>query len=168
MEMANKPVRKNIRLTEFQIKRLQELSEFDGLDQVEHVKRAIDSYLNRQKTDFVPTKEDDIVVELKNRTSDSEISRAIWLMGTVAHYEFSALILNVPAKSGIDKGRITKLSIWDPVIRGETDNFIGSCIVNYDRGWDIRPSILAEPFYRKVKVLVDQYIEQLTPKRVFQ
>ena len=151
-----KNFRKNFHLTEFQLRRLQELSGLDGLDPVEHVKKAVDQYLKNQQFDITPIEESAISAEFKSRYEDPVIPRAMWIAGVVDKYEFSALVLNMPSKSGIDKGRISKLSVWDPVEREKTNNFIGSCIVNYDRGWDIRPSKLAQPYYDVVKSLLDK------------
>ncbi|WP_221392713.1 hypothetical protein [Dyadobacter sp. NIV53] len=166
--VKHKIIRRNVRLTDYQIRRLQELSEFDGRDEAEHVRKAIDDYLKNQKFEFTAPKEKDIYVELKARTDDPALFRAVWLSGVVDRYEFSALILNAPSKSGIDKGRISKLSVWDPVVMEASNNFIGSCIVNYDRGWDIRPSTIAEPYYNKVKSLIDNYIAQSVSRDFFQ
>jgi hypothetical protein len=153
--VTQKTYRKYGPLTELQIKRLQKLSEFDGTDPVEHIRNAVDKYLQNLKVNFTPPKEEEIFAELKNRYEDPNISRAVWFEGIVDRYEFSALILNAPYKLGIDKGRISKLSIWDPIIKENTHNFISACIVNYDRGWDIRPSKIAQPYYNKVKSLID-------------
>jgi len=149
--------RKYVRLSEFQMKRLEELSEFDGLDLLEHVRRAMDTYLQAQKPMVNIPVADEIVAEIKDFSDDPKISRAMWVSGIVDRYEFSVLVLHEPSKTGLDKGRISKLSIWDPLIRINTNNFIDSCIVNYDRGWDVRPSKIAEPYYGKVKKLIDNY-----------
>jgi hypothetical protein len=77
----------------------------------------------------------------------------------VNQYEFSALLIFAGSKTGIDKGKISKLSIWDPVVRENKKSFIDSCIMNYDRGWDIRPSKIAQPYYDKVKMLINQSFE---------
>lgn len=153
-----------IHLTDSQIRRLGELSEFDGLDPVEHVRKAIDDYLTNQPRNFNPPKEKDIIAQIKERTPDSVINRAFWITGTVDKYEFSALILNSPSKSGIEKGRISKLAIWDPEVRQKTNNFIGSCIVNFDKGWDIRPSKMAQPYYNKAKSLIDNSVDHFVRK----
>ncbi len=163
--IRQKRLRKSVTLTDAQSKRLYELSEFDGTDPVEHAMRAIDEYLKKQKLDFTPPKEKDISAEFKDRSGDPNIQGAVWLSGTVDRYEFSALITKVPTKSAIDKGKISKLSIWDPVILQNTNSFIGSCIVNYDRGWDIKPSKLAEPYFNKVKVLLDSSAEKFIKKK---
>ena len=155
-----KVFRKTFTLTDSQIKRLQQLSELNGQNTVEHIRTAVDQYLTKQKFDLAPPKEDEILVEIRKRYDDPNISRAVWLTGFVNQYEFSALILSAPSKSGLDKGRISKLAIWDPQNEASTKNFIGSCIMNYDRGWDIRPSLIAEPFYRKVKLLIEQFLDQ--------
>lgn len=156
--VKQKVYRKHIQLTEFQIKRLHELSEFDGVDPAEHAMRAIDAYLKNKKTDVPAKPQQQVRTKIKDQSNDPNIEGAIWLSGSVNQYEFSALILKAAAKTAMDKGRISKLSIWDPAVRKATNNFIGACIVNYDRGWDIRPSRRAEPFYHPVKALLDDYI----------
>jgi hypothetical protein len=163
--IRQKRLRKSVTLTDAQSRKLHELSEFDGTDPVEHAMRAIDEYLKKQKLDFTPPKEKDISAEFRDRSGDPHIQGAVWLSGVVDRYEFSALIMKIPAKSAIDKGKISKLSIWDPVILQNTNNFIGSCIVNYDRGWDIKPSKLAEPYYNKVKALLDKSAEKFIKKK---
>ncbi|TDE15263.1 DUF7678 domain-containing protein [Dyadobacter psychrotolerans] len=163
--IQQKKLRKTIPLTESQSRRLHELSEFDGLDPLEHSMRAIDEYLRKQNIDIQPPKENEIQAELKNLTAESSTSGAFWISGTVDKYEFSALFLKLPSKSGIDKGKVSKLSIWDPQVLEDSKSFIGACIVNYDRGWDIKPSKIAEPLYNKVKVLLDSSGEQYIKKR---
>lgn len=159
--------RKNVRLTDFQIKRLQQLSELDGSDPVDHVNKAIDEYLKNQNLDLTSPSESDIVAEFKERLDEPNIAGALWVSGVVDQYEFSALILNNITKLGIDKGRISKLAIWDPVLRESSNNFIKSCIVNYDRGWDIRPSKIALPYYNKVKQLLDSSMHKFVQKRIY-
>lgn len=152
-------------LTPAQSRKLHELSVFDGLDPVEHVNRAIDEYLVKQKLDFVAPKEKDISAQIKQRTADPKVKGAIWLSGHVDKYEFSALVLKLPVKVGIEKGRISKLSIWDAEVMEATGSFIGSCIVNYDRGWDIKPSKIAEPFYKRVISLLSQKADVVLKKQ---
>lgn len=152
--VQQKRFRKNVSLTDAQIKGLYELSEFDGRDPVEHAMIAIDEYLRKQNLDFTPPKEKDISGEIKELAADTKITGAFWLTGKVDKFEFSALFLKLPSKAAIDKGRILKLSIWDPATMERTKSLVESCIINYDRGWDIRPSKIAEPYYRKVITLL--------------
>jgi hypothetical protein len=154
-----KMFRKSVILTDAQISRLKQLSEFDGQDVVFHVKKALDEYLKNQKPDLVLPKEDEILAEITQRYNDPEIVGAVWISGNVNQYEFSALLFHAGSKTGIDRGKISKLSIWDPVVMENTKSFINSCIVNYDRGWDIRPSKIAQPYYDKVKGLIDHSFE---------
>jgi hypothetical protein len=150
--------RKTFTLTDFQIKRLQELSELDMVDMEEHIRKAVDAYIKIQNFEIKAPSEKDIIAKIKKRHDDPAIDRAVWVSGVVDKFEFSALILNAPSKSAMDKGRISKLSIWDPAIRAKTNHFIDSCIMNYDRGWDIRPGKIAKPYYDKVKSLLDEYL----------
>ena len=158
--IQQKRLPKSIRLTDAQSKRLQELSELDGLDTREHAIRAIDEYLSKQRTDIAPLNESDINAVFTDLTPDPNTAGAFWITGAVGRYEFSAMVLKLPAKYGIDKGKLYKLFIYDPVVLETTGSFIGACIVNYDKGWDIRPSKIAEPYYNKVKALLDQSAEK--------
>jgi hypothetical protein len=154
---------KRIQLTDVQQERLSLLSELDGLDPAEHARRAIDVYLKTKQLDFTPPKAVDIEAIIKDRSDHNTIVGATWLSGTVDRYEFSILYLKNPAKTSLDRDRISKLSIWDPVILEASGDFSTSCIVNYDRGWDIRPSRMAEPYYVRVKDLIDQKFSNKTP-----
>ena len=61
-----------------------------------------------------------------------------WVSGTVdGNITFEAKVFDNPSVFGIDDGRISKLSI-----RNANEEF-----VNYDRGWDIEPSM---PEHRKI------------------
>jgi hypothetical protein len=155
MSDMRKMLRKNIRLNEKQIQKLQDLSAYDGSDPLDHVSRAIDDYLKKQKISTTLPAEKEISAEITEKVEELSIRGAFWLNGKVDRYDFSALILKEPSKSAIDKGRVSKLSILDPIIRENTNSFIAACIVNYDRGWDIRPSKIAEPYYNKVRLLID-------------
>jgi len=151
-----KTFRKTVALTEAQIRRLQQLSELDGKDPLIHVRTAIDQYLKKQNFEVALPNQESILAKFTGRVEDVNIARAIWASGVVDRYEFSALVLHEPTKLGIDKGRISKLSIWDPIIKENTKNFIDACIVNYDRGWDIKPSKIAQPYYDAVKSLLEK------------
>ena len=150
-----KTFRKTVALTDAQISRLRQLSELDGKDPLIHVRAAIDQYLKEQNFDLALPNEEMIAANFTGRVEDENIARAIWASGVVDRYEFSALVLHEPTKLGIDRGRISKLSVWDPIIKENSKNFIDACIVNYDRGWDIRPSKIAQPYYNAVKALLD-------------
>lgn len=62
-----------------------------------------------------------------------------WVHGKVDKYDFEAKLFDEGSTFGINNGRVSKLSIFDNVIRHEKRDFFRSCIVNYDRGWDIEP-----------------------------
>lgn len=109
--------------------------------------------------------ESENIAKFKSLSGEKNVQGAFGISGTVEKYEFSALFLKLPSKSAIDQGKISKLSIWDTAVMERTNNFIGSCIVNYDRGWDIRPSKVAAPYYNKVKTLLDDSAEQYIKRR---
>ena len=53
-----------------------------------------------------------------------------WVDGTVGPYTFSAKLFDTGSSFGIDGGRVSKLSIQTKT----------KMLVNYDRGWDIKPT----------------------------
>ncbi len=60
-----------------------------------------------------------------------------WVTGSFGDYHFQAKVYDTGSKYGIDNGRVSKLCIWRTK---ETDGHIAKhCVVNYDRGWDVRP-----------------------------
>lgn len=61
-----------------------------------------------------------------------------WAEGTVGPYRWEAKVYEEGSEFGINGGRISKLTIWDEKKRRES-NLLAACIVNYDRGWDIKP-----------------------------
>lgn len=54
-----------------------------------------------------------------------------WRNFTYGDYNIQVKVYNQPSKFGIRRGRISKLRITTKT---------GKLVVNYDRGWDIRPS----------------------------
>jgi hypothetical protein len=95
------------------------------------------------------------VAELINFPFDSN-----WVSGTVGEYTFEAKLFDDPSTYGINNGRISKLSIYNDQKRIENRDFFAACIVNYDRGWDIKPTKESRPYYKAVLKLLE-----LTPRR---
>lgn len=79
--------------------------------------------------------------------------RGDWIIGEMGNYTFCAKHFDEPSEFGINNGRTSKLSIQDK----NTKKYI----VNYDRGWDIKPKTKENKTI--LKNLVD-YLENL-PKR---
>ena len=53
----------------------------------------------------------------------------MWRYGRIGKYDFAAKVYDIPSDSGINQGRVSKLTIKK-----------GSRIVaSYDRGWDKKP-----------------------------
>lgn len=51
-----------------------------------------------------------------------------WTAGICGDYRFEAKLFDEGSSYGIKDGRVSKLGI----------NYRGECIVNYDRGWDVK------------------------------
>lgn len=83
-----------------------------------------------------------------------------WCDGTVGKYNFQAKLFDYGSDFGIDEGRVSKLSIWNQAVREEKQDFLEACIVNYDRGWDIKPEGDTEPYFNAVMELLEN-----APKR---
>lgn len=54
----------------------------------------------------------------------------MWENGTINGAQFEAKVFEEGSQFGINGGRISKLHVVKD----------GACIINYDRGWDIRPA----------------------------
>lgn len=57
-----------------------------------------------------------------------------WVDGKIGKYNFQAKLFDESSDFGIEKGRVSKLAIWDEEIRQKEQNLFKACIVNYDRG----------------------------------
>lgn len=83
-----------------------------------------------------------------------------WVKGTVGDYTFEAKLFDNGSTYGINNGRISKLSIYNDGERVAKRNFFAAYIVNYDRGWDIKPTKEAKPYFKAVIELLEA-----TPRR---
>ncbi len=71
-----------------------------------------------------------------------------WTVGTIGEFRFRAKVYGAPSKYGIDNGRVSKLEIKKGTMP----------VVNYDRGWDIRPE--SEEIQEIFRAVLD-YLEAL-------
>lgn len=78
-----------------------------------------------------------------------------WVNGKVGQYEFEAKLFDEGSSFGINDGRVSKLSIYDEKVRQEKMNFFAACIVNYDRGWDIKPKKEHKEYFNAVMELLE-------------
>lgn len=81
-----------------------------------------------------------------------------WVKGEIGEYRFSAKVFDRPSKYGVHGGRVSKLSVYDQKKQEAGADFFSACIVNYDRGWDIRPKTREE---RAILKEVLAYLERL-------
>ncbi len=78
-----------------------------------------------------------------------------WVGGTCGDYNFEAKVYDDSgAGYGINKGRVSKLAIYDEEERQYKNNYIDACSVYYDREWLKKPK-------GKVKDCYDELIEEL-------
>jgi hypothetical protein len=78
-----------------------------------------------------------------------------WVSGTIDKYQFEAKIFDEGSTYGINNSRVSKLSIYDEKVRQEKSNFFAACIVNYDRGWDIKPKKKHMEYFNAVMELLE-------------
>lgn len=67
-----------------------------------------------------------------------------WIDGTIDEFRFQAKVFDEGSQYGINEGRVSKLMIWDEAKRQTCRNIFTASIVNYDRGWDIKPTKAAD------------------------
>ena len=73
-----------------------------------------------------------------------------WVSGKVGPFTFEAKLFDEGSVFGIKKGRVSKLDIRDG----------HGCVVNFDRGWDIKHSKEVKPYFNAVMELLEN-----SPKR---
>lgn len=83
-----------------------------------------------------------------------------WVSGKIGNYVFDAKLFDQSSTFGIKNGRVSKLSIYDEMVRQEKKDFFAASIVNYDRGWDIKPTKENKPIFEAVMQLLEE-----SPKR---
>lgn len=95
---------------------------------------------------------------MKKHTITSKYTRDGWVDGTIDGFRFQAKIFDEGSRFGINEGRVSKLSIWDESKRQACRNIFTASIVNYDRGWDIKPKKKAD---LDILDAVIEYLEKL-------
>lgn len=70
-----------------------------------------------------------------------ELLDDFWVEGDCGDYTFQAKVFDEPSKYGINKGCVSQLLIKD---------YDGEWVVNYDRGWDVRPDREVKSVYKKI------------------
>lgn len=95
---------------------------------------------------------------MKKHTIHAEDTRNGWIDGTVDGFRFQAKVFGEGSRFGINEGRVSKLCIWDDQKRQAGQNIFAASIVNYDRGWDIKPNKKAD---RDILDTVVAYLENL-------
>ena len=87
-----------------------------------------------------------------------------WVQGTVEgdgrKFTFEAKLFDNGSEFGIKEGRVSKLAVSDPVVREQTKNYGESCVVEYDRGWGMRPKKEIKPYFNAIMELLEN-----SPKR---
>lgn len=82
-----------------------------------------------------------------------------WVMGEhEGGYSFDALLFDLSSEYGINEGRVSKLMIKKTGTEGWDPRY---AVVNYDRGWDVRPKT---PEVRKVYKEILAFLESAPDK----
>lgn len=74
-----------------------------------------------------------------------------WCGGVAGEFSFEAKLFDSSSHFGINEGRVSKLWIQDNK---------GKCLVNYDRGWDVKPKTKVKEAYDAIMDLLEN-----APKR---
>jgi len=77
-------------------------------------------------------------------------TREDWIDGTIDGLRFQAKVYDEGSEFGINEGRVSKLWVRDEALR--------QTILNYERGWDIKPTKAAE---RRLLEALLEYLEAL-------
>lgn len=75
-----------------------------------------------------------------------------WVHGTFGEYQFGAKLFDIGSVFGINKGRVSKLSISHPDC---------NCVVNYERGWDVKPTKEHAKAYRTILKFLESAPQRL-------
>ena len=67
-----------------------------------------------------------------------------WIDGNIDGFRFQAKVYDEGSVYGINEGRVSKLMIWDEAKKQACGNIFKASILNYDRGWDIKPATAAD------------------------
>jgi hypothetical protein len=87
-------------------------------------------------------------------------NKSNWVYGKVDKYDFEAKLFDVGSIFGINDGKVSKLFIWEQKVREKLHDFLGACVVIYDRGWGLEPTDKIKPYYDAVMELLEN-----SPKR---
>ena len=88
------------------------------------------------------------------KITSKKLGQYPWWEGTIEGYHFQAAFYDEPSEYGINEGRTSKLMVWDEAERRRTRNIFSAAIMNYDRGWDIKPKV-------QHKALIDELVSFL-------
>jgi len=80
-------------------------------------------------------------VKIKNRGNG-------WVSGKCDDYTFEAKVYETGSQFGINGGRVSKMTMYD-----ENNNLV----MNYDRGWDIKPKGEVVDIYANIMEVLENY-----------
>ncbi len=69
-------------------------------------------------------------IDTRYNITQAEFFGRNWLSGKIGNLNFQAKVYKEDSRFGINNGNVSKLMVWPEY---------GPIIVNYDRGWDIKP-----------------------------
>ncbi|WP_428661497.1 DUF7678 domain-containing protein [Runella sp.] len=77
-----------------------------------------------------------------NLKAEQAINAALgWHGGKIGKYRFEVNVFTKSSKLGINNGKVWKLCMWE----GDK-GMANGCVVNYDRGWQLKPLKEYEPY----------------------
>ena len=78
-----------------------------------------------------------------------------WIEGDINGFRFQAKLYDTGSKFGVNKGRVSKLVVWDSQ-KNQACKGSSGYIVDYDRGWSLKP---ATDKHRKLLRALLKYLE---------
>lgn len=108
------------------------------------------------KLDFNKVMEDKPMIEDKKNSEPIFThfkSNDSWVHGELGEYRFGAKLFDEGSVFGINKGRVSKLSISHPDC---------NCVMNYERGWDVKPSKEHSKAYKTILNFLESAPQRFT------
>lgn len=125
-----------------------------GIEKFETAKKGISKKTEANEID--KSKYPDPTGDIEEYSLRNDRENPVWIVGSVVcngkQYSVSGKVYLEGSKFGIDKGPISKLWIKDMEK--------SKVIVNYDRGWDVKPTDENKDLYEAIKKLLVDYREK--------
>jgi len=139
----------------------------------EAYQEAVNTNPENPATVLIPALEKEIENQLIKEYENKHVSvkkspvKDNWCELKFGEYTIKAKVFEENSHYGVEHnsgsdGRVSKISIYNDVIRHEKMDFFAATICNYDRGWDKKPASRFEKYvYRRVMKKLGTYLDTL-------